>query len=80
MFAAVEPEEPAAVSLLDASGKAVATIPRQTSSATLTGERKTTGPEIWSLDVKPVEDVKVWLGNSVLPILASDSAAGLELQ
>ena len=43
-------------------------------------ERKTTGPETWSLDVRPVEDVKVWLGNTVLPILATDPAACLEMQ
>ena len=77
VFAAVAPDEPAAASLLNAAGETVASVPRQSAVATLSGERAATGPEIWSLDVKPDEDAKVWLGDTVLPIFSVDPSAGL---
>jgi hypothetical protein len=78
VFAAVSPDEPAAADLLNAEGEPVASMTRRTGGiVTLSGERKSEGAEIWSLDVKPDEDVKVWLGSSVLPIFFVDPAAGL---
>ena len=73
---AVTPEEPAAAALLNAAGASLAATPRQTSSATLAADRETTHSEVWSLDVKAVEDVSLRLGASVLPILATDAKSG----
>ena len=77
VFVAVTPEEPAAVTLQNAAGKAVATMPRQTAAATLTAERETVGPEVWSIDIKAVEDVKLRLGSSVTPLFATEETSGL---
>ena len=78
VFAAVSPDEPAAADLLNAEGESVDSMARRTGGiVTLSGERKSEGAEIWSLDVKPDEDVKVWLGSSVLPVFFVDPAAGL---
>ena len=77
VFVAVTPEEPAAVILQNAAGKAVATMPRQTAAATLTAEREMTAPEIWSIDIKAVEDVNLRLGSSVTPLFATEETSGL---
>ena len=78
---AVTPEEPVAASLMNASGKVVASMPRQTAAATLTSKRGTTAAEVWSIDVKAVEDVTLRLGSTTTPILATEAASGLmELQ
>ena len=75
---AVMPEEPAAVTLLNASGEPVASMPRQMASATLTGEREAAAAaEVWSLDVKAFEDVVLRLGASALPIFAMEETTGL---
>lgn len=74
---AITPEEPAAVDMLNAAGAAVASMPRQTAAATLTGKREDAPSEVWSLDVKADEDVMLRLGASVLPILAGEEAVGL---
>ena len=75
---AVTPEEPAAASLMDASGKVVASMPSQTAAATLTGERSvTTGAEVWSIDVKADEDAMLRLGASALPVFAVEETSGL---
>ena len=76
LHVAVTPEEPASVTLLDAAGASVAAMPSKTSSATLATERETTAAEVWSLDVRAVEDVKLRLGTSTLPILATDANSG----
>ena len=78
VFAAVSPDEPAAADLLNAEGETVDSMARRTGGiVTLLGESKSEGAEIWSLNVKPDEDVKVWLGSSVLPVFFVDPAAGL---
>ena len=78
---AVTPEEPAAVTLLNAAGATVASMPRQTAAATLTSERGTTAAEIWSIDIKAMEDVMLRLGSTATPVLATEAASGLrELQ
>ena len=75
---AVTPEEPAVASLMDASGKVVASMPSQTAAATLTGERSvTTGAEVWSIDVKADEDAMLRLGASALPVFAVEETSGL---
>ena len=74
---AVTPEEPAAVSVLNAAGAVVASMPRQTAASTLTGERDTAEAEVWSLGIKAVEDVMLRLGASVLPVLAVEETSGL---
>ena len=74
---AVTPEEPAAVTLLNAGGTSVASMPRQTAAATLTAERETSVAEVWSLDIKAVEDVKLRLGASVTPLFATEETSGL---
>ena len=71
---AVTPEEPASVTLLNAVGEPVASMPRQTSAATLTSDAKA---GVWSLDVKAVEDVTLRLGAAVTPILATEALSGL---
>ena len=74
----VMPEEPVAASLVDASGKVVASMPSQTAAVTLTGERSvTTGAEVWSLDVKADEDAMLRLGASALPVFAVEETSGL---
>ena len=74
----VMPEEPVAASLVDASGKVVASMPSQTAAVTLTGERSvTTGAEVWSLDVKADEDAMLRLGASALPVFAAEEMSGL---
>ena len=73
----VTPEEPAAVTLQNDVGETVAAMPSRTAAATLTADRNAGLAEILSLDVKAVEDVKLRLGASVLPVLAVDNAAGL---
>ena len=73
---AVMPEEPASVAILNASGASVAAMPRKTSSATLAAERDATVPEVWSLDIKAVEDVMLRLGTAALPILATEPTSG----
>ena len=81
VYVSVAPEEPAAVTVLNASGEAVAAMPHQTAAATLTADatrRVPSGaPEVWSLDIKAVEDVRLRLGASVTPILAPDAKCGL---
>ena len=78
---AVTPEEPSEVTLLNAAGAPVASMPRQTAAATLTGERETAATEVWSLDIKAMEDVMLRLGSTVTPILATEATSGLrELQ
>ena len=77
VFVAVTPEEPAAVTLLNAAGAPVASMSRQTAAATLTAERETVAPEVWSLDIKAVEDVKLRLGSSVTPLFATEENSGL---
>ena len=74
---AVTPEEPASVTLLSATGESVASMPRQTAAATLTGELNAVATEVWSLDVKAVEDVMLRLGSSTIPILATEEKTGL---
>ncbi|MBQ6248562.1 MAG: right-handed parallel beta-helix repeat-containing protein [Kiritimatiellae bacterium] len=74
---AVTPEEPVTVTMLDASGTAVASMPCQTAAATLAAECGTTTAEVWSIDVKAVEDAKLRLGSSIIPILAMEAMAGL---
>ena len=74
---AVVPEEPAAVAMRNAIGAPVASMPRQTAAATLTAERDAAAAEVWSLDIKAVEDAMFRLGTSVLPVLAVDDTAGL---
>ena len=74
---AVTPEEPAAVTLLNAAGATVASMPRQTAAATLTGKLNAVATEVWSLDVKAVEDVMLCLGSSTIPILATEGKSGL---
>ncbi|MBQ3289577.1 MAG: right-handed parallel beta-helix repeat-containing protein [Kiritimatiellae bacterium] len=76
VYAAVTPEEPAAVSMLNAAGAVVASMPRQTAAVTLTGERNMAPAEVWSLDIKADEDVMLRLGASVLPVLAVEETAG----
>ena len=87
---AVTPEEPAAVTLLNAAGDPVASMPRQTSAATLTGRTGTVpsvgdtavgshgSTEVWSIDIKAVEDVMLRLGSSVTPIFATEAKSGFE--
>jgi hypothetical protein len=66
---------------MNASGKVVASMPLQTAAATLTSKRGTTSAEVWSIDVKAVEDVTLRLGSTTTPILATEAASGLmELQ
>jgi hypothetical protein len=86
---AVTPEEPAEATLLNAVGKKVASMPRQSAAATLTGERLSSFKaadraslasdvvEVWSLDIKAVEDVMLRLGSGVTPIFATEAASGL---
>ncbi|MBR2839453.1 MAG: right-handed parallel beta-helix repeat-containing protein [Kiritimatiellae bacterium] len=74
---AVIPEEPAAVTLLNASGEPVACMPRQMASATLAVERETAAAEVWSIDVKASEDVLLRLGASSLPVFAMEETTGL---
>ena len=73
----VTPEEPAAATLLNAVGEAVATMPSRTTASTLTAERDVGSAEIWSLEIKTVEDAMFRLGSSVFPVLAVDDTAGL---
>ena len=61
----------------------------KTSAATLTGERESSciaspvgssppsAIEVWSLDIKAVEDVMLRLGSSVTPIFATEASSGL---
>ena len=78
---AVTPEEPVAASLRNASGKVVTSMPLQSAAATLTGARETAATEVWSLDIKAMEDVMLRLGSTVTPILATEATSGLrELQ
>ena len=74
---AVTPEEPASVTLLNAGGTPVASMPGWTTAATLTGERQSVAAEVWSLDVTAVEDVMLRLGSSTIPILATEEKSGL---
>ena len=74
----VMPEEPVSASLMNASGKVVASMPSQTAAATLTGERAVTaGEEVWALDVKANEDAMLRLGASALPVFAAEETSGL---
>ena len=74
---AVTPEEPAAVTMLNAGGTPVASMPRQTAAATLAAERETAAAEVWSLDIKAVEDVRLRLGASVTPLFSTEEKSGL---
>ena len=61
----------------------------KTSAATLTGERESSciaspvgsrppsAIEVWSLDIKAVEDVMLRLGSGVTPIFATEPSSGL---
>jgi hypothetical protein len=56
-------------------------MPLQSAAATLTGARETAATEVWSLDIKAMEDVMLRLGSTVTPILATEATSGLrELQ
>ena len=86
---AVKPEEPVMAALHNAEGKLISSMPNKTSAATLMGERKSScvaaseggytpmAIEVWSLDIKAVEDVVFRLGSSVTPILATEATSGL---
>ena len=70
------PEEPAEAKLLDSAGAVVASMPFQTSAATLEGEK---GAGICSIDVNAEEDVKLRIGGRATPIFATEASAGLVL-
>ena len=59
------------------AGQPVASMPRQTAAATLTGGRCATAAEVWSLDIKAMEDVVLRLGSTATPILATEATSGL---
>ena len=85
----VKPEEPVMVALHNAAGKLVSSMPNKTSAATLVGERKSSCVavpeggrphsvvEVWSLDIKGVEDVMFRLSSDVTPIFATEATSGL---
>jgi hypothetical protein len=78
---AVAPDEhePAGAELLDESGAVLATMPQQEKTGTLCGERAAGAPrrpELWSIDVKALEDVYVQIGGAT-PILATEKTSGL---
>ena len=88
VYVAVTPEEPAEVTLLNAAGESVASMPRQTAAATLTGgrvssraaagdSRPPSAMEVWSLDIKAMEDVMLRLGSTATPVLATEATSGL---
>jgi hypothetical protein len=86
---AVKPEEPVMVALHNAAGKLVSSMPNKTSAATLVRERKSSCVavpeggrphsviEVWSLDIKAVEDVMFRLSSDVTPIFATEATSGL---